>query len=164
MGDVIDAFGILGWVKVRTASVTTDALIQCGTSPLLYVNHSWQPYQITQHAVAKAHVLRLKLAEINDRDAALSLKGVPIGVRRDKLPQLASDEYYLSDLIGLTVSKQNGTILGVVGHFIEAGATTVLGVQNPELSKELLIPFIAQYVLAVDLSKRQIIVDWELDY
>jgi 16S rRNA processing protein RimM len=63
---------------------------------------------------------------------------------------------------------RSGEPLGVVDHLIETGANPVL-VVNPVLNKDgqadadpaqTLIPFVAQYIVAVDLEARRIEVNW----
>ena len=82
------------------------------------------------------------------------------GYSRDKRPDC------VQVVIALVVTPQ-GELLGTVDHLIETGANDVLvvrsnGVDDPE--RELLIPFAAQYVTAVDVAARLITVDWDTDW
>jgi 16S rRNA processing protein RimM len=52
---------------------------------------------------------------VNDRDAALALRGARLEVERDRLPPLAEGEYYLVDLVGATLVGPDGPIGEVTG-------------------------------------------------
>ena len=67
----------------------------------------------------------------------------------------------LKDVINL-----KSDYLGKVVGLLETGANDVLRVQNNaiEESKEILIPFIKQTIIQVNLDASKVIVDWELDY
>lgn len=57
----------------------------------------------------------LRVEGVNDRDAALALRGARIEVERSVLPPLADGEYYLVDLIGATVLGPEGPVGKVTG-------------------------------------------------
>ena len=97
----------------------------------------------------------------DDRDKAAGLIGTEIGVPRDELPETDSDQYYWSDLEGLSVVDRHGTELGKVDYLLETGANDVMVVKG---ETERLIPFVMdKVVLGVDLAKGEIRVDWEWD-
>jgi 16S rRNA processing protein RimM len=56
----------------------------------------------------------LKLAGIDDCDAAQALAGAPVSVPRSALPALEAGEYYLSDLIGAEVWSPEGRVGEVI--------------------------------------------------
>ena len=72
----------------------------------------------------------MKLAGIDDRDAAALWTGSDVAVDRDRLPALAENEYYWSDLIGLDVMTRDGVALGKVENLLETGANDVLVVRG----------------------------------
>ena len=74
------------------------------------------------------------------------------------MPENREGEFYWSDLLGMEVSHKNTSKLGLVAKILETGANTVLVVQG---EKELLVPFIQDVVVNVDLKTRQLVVDWE---
>ena len=71
-------------------------------------------------------------------------------VTRDNAVALEENEYFISDLIGLAVSDENGRDLGRLEDVLETGANDVYIVKSGE--KEILIPAIRQCILAVDLA------------
>jgi len=84
-----------------------------------------------------------------------------VAVARDALPATAENEYYWSDLIGLSVLNTEQQILGKVKELLETGVNDVLVVQG---ERERLIPFVPQVVLEVDVAAGTIRVEWGLDW
>ncbi|MBP9742668.1 MAG: ribosome maturation factor RimM [Burkholderiales bacterium] len=160
MGKIIGAFGVLGWVKIKSSSTNPESLGSY-VDVLLFINSKWANYKIEKFFL-KSDILHVKLADINTRDQAIALRGVTIGVLRSKFPTLAQDEYYWTDLIGLTVSNLSQQLLGTVDDLMETGANSVLVIKNED--QQYLVPFVGSYIINVDMEKRQIIVDWGLDY
>lgn len=103
-----------------------------------------------------------KLPGIDDRDMAFARKGWQIAVARSEFAPSGENEYYWSDLIGQKVTNREGVLLGEVAEILDLGPHQVLKVQGG--AREVLIPFVAQYVDAVDLGGAGIRVDWGEDY
>ena len=69
------------------------------------------------------------------------------------------DEFYWSDLVGLTVINAKGEKLGKVAYLIETGSNDVISCKR---HKEHAIPYLpGRVILNVDLDKQEILVDWE---
>ena len=79
------------------------------------------------------------------------------------VPRNAESQSLLEDdLQGLAVTNRDGTRFGEVDHVFDTGANDVLVVRG---DRERLIPFIREKtVLAVDLERREILVDWDADF
>lgn len=113
-----------------------------------------------EDARAHGNTIIVKLADLNTPEAARLLTGIEIAIKRTQLPTLEKNEYYWSDLIGLTVINKNGEVLGKVIYLIATGSNDVLIVKG---ENEHAIPyFFGEVVLSVDLAKQEIQVDWEL--
>ena len=78
---------------------------------------------------------------------------------------MAKDEFYWSDLIGLTVINLQGEQLGEVDSLLETGANDVLVVKNKEQKTQCLVPFVmGDIVEKVDRDGKVITANWEQDY
>jgi len=101
---------------------------------------------------AKAHGKRvlLTLKPFDNINQVLHLVGREIYAERGALPELPEDEFYWTDLIGLTVVSEDGDTLGELVEIIETGANDVYVVRKD--GREVLIPALADVVLAVDLA------------
>ena len=107
--------------------------------------------------------------DISDRNAAEALRGARVFVSRASFPSADPDEYYWVDLIGLSVINREGESLGTVSGLLDTGPHSVLRIAPPNAradveAAERLVPFVAAYVLDVNLAERRITVDWGLDY
>ena len=72
-------------------------------------------------------------------------------ITRDQAVKLKEDEYFITDLIGLTVVNEEETVLGRVKDVLETGANDVYVVELTG-GKELLLPAIKDCILNVDLE------------
>jgi len=160
---ITGAYGIAGWVRLRAYSDEGSALLHAKT------------WWIDKPALHDVDVLQVRpqgedivasLMGIGERNAAEALKGATVHIRRAHFPPLEDNEFYWVDLIGHTVENLRGETLGEVAGLMDNGAHPVLRVAmgGEEKSRELLIPFVDQFVTEVDQASKRITVDWELDY
>lgn len=160
VGKVSGVFGVHGWLRVYSYTRPTDNLL--AYSPW-YVQRA-DGYHQFELLEAKHHGngLIVRLAGVEDRDAARALMGAAIAVKRSQLPATAVGEYYHVDLIGMRVVNREGVELGRVQRIFETGANDVMVVRG---EREHLIPLVTGvHVLAVDENAGRIDVDWGEDY
>ncbi len=162
VGHIVGAYGVHGWIRIQPYSAHAGALLQAKT---------WWLGKPELHDVdvrsVKLHSgdVVAQLMGVADRDAAEKLKGTTVQVARSRFPTLEADEFYWIDLMGLSVENQQGVNLGQVVKVMEYGAHPILQVADSEQKRqEILIPFVAQFIQAVDQTAQKIIVDWEADY
>lgn len=167
MGHIIGPYGVYGWIKVNPYTEYIDGLMEYSSWWLTKDNKDWQRVHVIAGR-ANGVLLNAKLKEYSDRTQALKLRGMQIAIPRDQLPDLSEngkDGYYWSDLIGTQVFNQKGEELGKVVGLFETGANDVLRIQHANKDKEeILIPFVEQYIITVDLKLSRITVDWGIDY
>lgn len=165
MGRIVAPFGVQGWVKVHPF----------GDDPLSWrrMPRWWLSADDTAaEAGWQAHTLRgcrqhgkgliAAFEGIADRNAAETLQGQYIAAPRDAMPEIARDEYYWADLIGLAVVNTEGEALGTITTLLSAGAHEVLQVSDGTLTH--LIPFVPDYVPEVDTAGGQVRVVWQKDW
>lgn len=161
LGKLAGAFGVKGWVKVH--SYTANRADIFSYQPLYFsANKEWQVVKLISYQ-QQAKGLVAQFEHIQDRDVALKLTGTEIAVRRSQLPTLDKDEYYWSDLEGLSVLTTTGMVLGKVDHLFETGANDVMVVKHD--SGEHWLPWIMDTVVKrVDLVAGLIEVDWDSNF
>ena len=189
IGRIADAWGIKGWFKVLPHSASPEALFSSKQWFLLPPDRPIKPKRATEATAnpslpqAWIEPLLLTIKEvkdhsstvvataqnINDRNAAESLRGARIYVPRSSFPAANDGEYYWVDLIGLQVVNREGIDLGQVRDLMSTGPQTVLVIETSanELGGkpvERMIPFVSAFVDGVDLPGRRITVDWQPDY
>lgn len=159
LGRISGLFGVRGWVRVFSYTEPREAFLQY-KGLLLGRNGDWQSIKVAEgQRHGKSVILRLE--GVDDRDQAAALIGTEIGVDRDGLPKPEDGHYYWSDLLGLTVVHRDGTELGTIKEMLETGTHDVMVVKG---DTERLIPFVMnEIIIGVDLSNKQVNVDWEWD-
>ena len=170
MAQVKEPYGLKGWIKLYMFGEARDGLKDFAEWWCNRGNEArpdWQrvvPEGVAEHG----GTLVAKWPGVEDRDAAFALKGVQVAVPRAQFAANAENEFYWSDLIGLDVSNRQGEVLGQVAGLLDLGPHQVLRVRQAGVAgtapDERLIPFVAQYIDAVDLKQRMIKVDWGLDF
>ena len=169
LGRIVAPFGIQGGVKIHPFG---DDPVSWRKLPHWWLSRDdnapdaqWKQYTLT---ACRPHGKGLvaALAEVPDRNAAEAIDGFFIAAPREALPQPAENEYYWGDLVGLAVINEADEALGTVRSLLSTGAHDVLQVQDGEGkgAVERLIPFVAAYVLDVDLAARRIRVSWQKDW
>ncbi len=159
MGRVAAPYGVKGWIKIQPYTETPDSLSFYSTW-WLDKEGGWREVGIIE-VRPQGKTVVAKLEGVEDRAAAQSLKGTPIGLKRSQLPQAKHGQYYWADLVGLQVVNLDGAELGTVKNLFATGANDVLRVQG---ERERLIPFIPHVVREVNLGEGVMRVDWGLDY
>lgn len=95
---------------------------------------------------------------VDDRAAAEALRGTELFVSAAARPALDDpDEFYDSDLVGLTVVTTEGGQVGTVAAVSHAAAASYLVVDAA--GREHLVPFVAAIVPSVDLEAGRVVVD-----
>ncbi|MCB5188657.1 ribosome maturation factor RimM [Methylobacillus caricis] len=164
MGRVVAPYGVYGWLKIQPDTEYLDSLFDYDNWWLGRGNPQdstqWRELEVEKAKVHNA-LLLVKLAGVDDRDAAFACKGMQVAVPRDELPVPEEDEYYWSDLIGLEVKNQQAVDLGRIADVFATGANDVIVVKG---ERERLIPFIGQVVLEVDVAAKTMLVDWDAEF
>jgi 16S rRNA processing protein RimM len=150
--------GVKGWIRVYPIGA-----IEILAKRPWYIkkNNAWVEIKI-EDSKPYAGYLLIKIANINDPETAKNYTNNEIYLEQELLPKLKEDQYYWSQLEGLTIIDQAGKVLGKVDHLVATGANDVLVLVNNK--KEHFIPYIKNVVLAVDLANKTIKVDWDLAY
>lgn len=148
VGKIVNAVGLKGEVKVYNYSASSEIY---EITPEMYVGDKL--LEIENVRLQKNMVI-LKLEGINDRNAAEAAKGKDIFITEEDLPELEEGEFYVRDLIGMTVTE-DGMILGKVTNVLQNTAQDVFEVER-ENGRQLLIPRVDAFVLDIDLDTREI--------
>ena len=180
VGRILDAWGVKGWLKILPHSTHPEALFSAKSWFLQAPDSKFRPgFSVFSGTVsvsideAKTHsdsVVAL-ITGLDDRNVAESLRGCRIFLSRSSFPAASKDEYYWVDLIGLNVVNREGLALGCVRDLMATGPHSVLCVEytavrddGTSATDERMIPFVAAYVDAVDITGKCITVDWQPDY
>lgn len=97
------------------------------------------------------NMVLLKWKGIDNRDDAERYRGSALFVPREDAVPLQENEYFIADLIGLSVFTEDGEALGELTDVLQTGANDVYEVTT-EKKKKILIPAIRDCILQVDVE------------
>jgi 16S rRNA processing protein RimM len=150
------AHGVRGLVKVT--SHTADPADLTAYGPLSDAAGRFYALRWKADGIAEvAQIVNGAAVKVTDRSAAEKLTNTKLFVDRSALPPADDDEYYLTDLIGLSAIDPAGRPLGTVSVVHDYGAGASLEVAGP--SGPLLVPFTAACVPAVDIAGGRLVVE-----
>lgn len=89
--------------------------------------------------------------DINDMER---YKGKNLYVTRENAVKLKKNEYFIADLIDLSVYNEKDTYVGVLKDVIVTGANDVYEIKLED-GRDLLLPAIKQCILDVDMEQRR---------
>ncbi|WP_179378321.1 ribosome maturation factor RimM [Jannaschia marina] len=152
LGAVMGSYGVRGELRVKSFCAEPSAIGDYGSVTL---DDGTRAKLTVVRPVKGGYAVRL--AGVPHKEAADALRGQRIWAHRDALPALPDDEFYHSDLIGLTAIDTGGATLGRVHAVHDHGAGDLLEVRVK--GKPVLVPFTRAVVPTVDLSAGRLIVD-----
>ncbi|OBI55036.1 ribosome maturation factor RimM [Mycobacterium sp. E787] len=159
VGRVVKAHGIGGEVVVEVRTDDPDARFAPGNTLRAKNSRTGDERNVVVDQV-REHGARLlvRLAGVDDRDAADALRGSLFVVDSAELPPIDEpDTYYDHQLEGLRVRTTGGQHVGVVAEVLHTAAGELLAVQRD--SGEALVPFVAAIVTSVSLDDGVIEID-----
>lgn len=99
----------------------------------------------------------LKFEGIDTLDDVMQYKGCSLYVNREHAVKLKKDEYFIADLIGLSVVDEDSNRIGTLTDVLQTGANDVYEITTDE-QKVYLFPAIKECVLKVDMENQVITV------
>lgn len=146
IGDLVNFHGIRGEVKVLSDSDFAEIRFKPGN--VVEINNT--EYTISGYRTHKGfHMLTFEgVTNINEVE---DLKGKPVYGEVSEEEELAEGEYHYKDIIGLEAQLlETGEVLGKVVNIVETGAKDVFVIKG---KKEIMIPFVEEFIPVVDLEK-----------
>lgn len=178
LGKIVGVWGVKGWVKLHSYTRNRADIANYASWTLQdnrkkqNSNHIAQTYKVIAcREQGKGIVAQLE--KIDSREQAERLINLSIYVDQHELPRLPDGEFYWHQLIGLSVTNTDGLSIGKVTSILETGANDVLVVTPSAVSDdnqaksdvaEVLVPYVDERILDVDLSAGTMLVDWDPDF
>jgi 16S rRNA processing protein RimM len=156
VGVVVGTHGLKGDLKIRP--LPTGDLALPGARTVYLRNSEGLPvrYQAVRSSPHKQNIL-LRLSGLENLAAVEDLVGASVLMDNADLPELDDDQFYWSDLEGLTVvDRQHGEIGRVVGMF-STPAHDILEIEGP--AGEILVPAVEPFLVELDRDKDCLHVD-----
>ena len=157
IGVITRPHGVLGEMKVYP--VTDDIKRFKGMKEILMGPPEGQKGDLSTVKVDgvrfQKNMVFLKLSGIESPEEARKLSQYQLYVKREDAIPLSDGEYYVSDLIGLSVLSEKGEKLGILKDVLKTAANDVYVVKG---EREILVPAVKEYVLSIDLPKGEMTV------
>lgn len=155
VGVISNTHGIKGEVKVFP---TTDDINRFDMIKDVIVDTGKElvPLTVTGVKYFKNQAI-LKFKEIDNINDVEKYKGKDLLVTRENAVPLEEDEYFICDLIGCTISSEDGTVLGKLTEVLQTAANDVYVVTTSN-KKELLIPVTHECVIDINIDAKKITV------
>lgn len=151
---VLKPHGIKGEVKVQLFSNNFDDF--CGRG-FAYLKNGGSYKRISYEDIRiEPPFVYLRIEGIDTRSGAESIQGYFLYIEKDELPETQEGEYYVFDLIGLTVTDMAGNKLGRIKDVLQHGAADVYAVKG---DKDFMFPAIKRVIKSVDLDAGIMTVD-----
>ena len=150
VGKIVNTHGVRGEVRVLATTDFIDERFAKGNT--LYLQQSGEPLPLTIESTRqhKGFVL-VKFVGYDNINDVEKYKGCGLYVTKENRVACEKDEYFIADLIGLSVVTDEGQMLGNVTDVISTGANDVY-VVLAEDGTELLLPAIHECIRDVDVA------------
>lgn len=154
VGAISGAFGVRGEVRIKSFCAEPSAIADY--NPLS--TEEGKVYDLGITRAIKGGFAAV-ISGVDNKEDADALRNTRLYTARENLPALPDDEFYHSDLIGLTAVDTGGVILGKIKTILNHGAGDILEITGPGLKEPVLLSFTKSVVPTVDLASKRVVID-----
>ncbi|SFL66639.1 ribosome maturation factor RimM [Methylorubrum salsuginis] len=147
--------------EVRLKSYTGEPTAIAGYGPLrLPDGRTVELEDARQAPGGSPDLLIVRVKGVTDRNAVEALNRLTLAVSRARLGQAAEeDEFFLADLIGLTVEDAGGTAIGTIVAVPNYGGGDLLEIRPAAGGPTALLPFTKAFVPTLDIPGGRVVAD-----
>lgn len=154
VGKILKPQALKGEVKIAVSMQNLEDFL---SYEYIYLGQDYAKFAVEKCRVHDGFIVA-KLSGVNDANAAETLRNEQVFVEKTQLSPLDDGEYYIQDLVGLSVfSNDSSACFGqivAVDNFSSSDIITMKGE-----SGEILFPFLESVVLDIDLKNGKMVVD-----
>lgn len=150
VGVITTTHGVRGEVKVYPTTDGPERFLELDYV-LLDTGKELRKLEIKNVKFLKNLVI-LKFKGVDNINDIEKYKGRDLWIPREEGQELEEDEYYIADLLGMSVILEDGREFGTLKDVMETGANDVYIIDSAEHG-EVLLPAIRECILDVDLEK-----------
>lgn len=152
IGEIIAPHGVRGDLRIKPLTDNTELF--SSTDYLLLPDGK----KLTVlHAAPHKNIMLVKTREVTSMDAAEELRGLKVAIKKEDLPELPEDTYYIGDLVGLEVVDEAGKKIGILKDVLRTGSVDVYVIADED-GKENLVAAISENVRSIDMQAGKITV------
>lgn len=162
VGKIVGAHGVKGQIKIRPSSNNPGIYLKLKSVLLEDEKKSERGTQTIKSIEFDRKMFFVKFAECNSRNDAEKLIGLSVYTQKSQLAKLGEDEWWVNDLLGLSVFAKSGEKLGTISNvFGDRGEWIEVSLLAPE-GKAVLIPFVKELVPVVDMADKRVEINTEV--
>lgn len=155
VGKIVNTHGLRGEVKVVPWTDYPEVFEDIET---VYIKKKteYEKLDIAGLKYQKNNLI-VRFSQLKDINEAEKYKNQVLYAERDALGELPEGVYYIADLIGLEVVKEDGEKVGVINDVFNTGSSDIYDVKR-EGKKNMLIPVIDDVVIDIDIENGKVTV------
>lgn len=156
IGKIVNAVGLKGEVRIYSYS---DRKERFGELESFILSGKGTDVRCKVEKVRyQKNMVIAKLAGIDDRGGAESLRDKYVAITEDELAELPEDTFYIKDLIGCRmINEETGGEIGVISDVIQNTAQDVYAADLPG-GETAMIPAVGEFIRRVDIKARTVTV------
>jgi 16S rRNA processing protein RimM len=156
VGVIAKVFGVKGEVKVHSYSRSFDEFAKLG-SVLAGKSEDKAVERKIEKVSPRGNDIYIKFQDVDDRNASEALVGHFLFVEESARKRLAPGEFFVDDIIGMSVCDSQKKMLGVVRDVVRYPAQDVYIVKTGR--GEVMVPAVRDIVRGVNVENRTITID-----
>ena len=161
VGKIVNTQALRGEVRVMATTDFPEERFKIGATLAIFNgNKLVETVEVDGHRLHKNfNLLHFKGKDnINDVEKFKGFDLKVAGTEREA-DELDENEFYYDDIIGLEVYTTDDIYLGKVREITSLPSNDVWAIQRPNKGKDILIPYIEDIVLEIDLDNNQVVID-----
>ncbi|HJV44115.1 MAG TPA: ribosome maturation factor RimM [Bacillota bacterium] len=154
VGKIVNTHGIKGEVKIISFTDFPEERYRKNNNLLLSHPSLSEPIPVTvESARFHKNSYIVKFRQFNNINEVEKFKGGMVKVAEGDRQELEEDTFYYDEIIGCNVISDTGERLGQIHEILATGANDVWVVKNDQ-GKEILLPYIEECILEVDVEEK----------
>ncbi|WP_413539726.1 ribosome maturation factor RimM [Aerococcus viridans] len=161
VGKIVNTQALRGEVRVMATTDFPEERFKIGATLAIFNGDKLvETVEVDGHRLHKNfNLLHFKGKDnINDVEKFKGFDLKVAGTEREA-DELDENEFYYDDIIGLEVYTTDETYLGKVREITSLPSNDVWAIQRPNKGKDILIPYIEDIVLEIDLDANRVVID-----
>ena len=161
VGKIVNTQALRGEVRVMATTDFPEERFKIGATLAIFNGDKLvEMVEVDGHRLHKNfNLLHFKGKDnINDVEKFKGFDLKVAGTEREA-DELDENEFYYDDIIGLEVYTTDDIYLGKVREITSLPSNDVWAIQRPNKGKDILIPYIEDIVLEIDLADNRVVID-----
>jgi len=157
VGEIVNTHGVRGELKVVPHTDFVEDRFDKGSKLVIVDGKGGQTPVTVQSSRLHKKLVYVTFKEFNEINEVEKYKGSLLKIEAKYQEKLAEDEFYYHEIIGCEAVTESGESLGTIKEILTPGANDVWVVKRPQ-GKDLLLPYIDEVILDVDIKTKRITV------